>query len=106
MAEDTYDGIPIPELPIDEVNWEHRGEYIRTRSKRKGPQEFDVEPEWATAAVMDPRAVIRRDPAGRSGQGVRITGYSTGAGQVLAVILIPKDHPPTGTWLGGQLLVR
>ncbi len=25
---------------------------FRTRSKRKGPDEFDVEPEWATEAVM------------------------------------------------------
>jgi hypothetical protein len=45
---DTYDGIPIPHLPIEEVDWQHRDEYIRTRSKRTGPDEFDVEPEWAT----------------------------------------------------------
>lgn len=100
MNEDTYDGIPVSQLPIDEVDWEHRGEYIRTRSKRKGPDEFDVEPEWATEAVMDPGAVIRRDPASRSGQGLRVTGHSAGAGRVLVVILVPKEHPPTGAWWG------
>jgi len=102
VAEDTYDGIPISQLSIEEVDWEHRGEYIRTRSKRKGPDEFDVEPEWATEAVMDPQAVIRRDPASRSGQGLRVTGHSPSAGRVLVVILVPKDHPPTGAWWGAN----
>jgi hypothetical protein len=100
MEAETYDGIPIPELPIQAVDWEHRGEYIRTRSKRKGPDEFDVEPEWATEAVMDSRVVIRLDRASRSGESVRVTGYSAAAGRVLVVILIPKEHPPTGSWWG------
>jgi hypothetical protein len=100
VDEETYDGIPIPELPIHEVDWEHRGEYILTRSKRKGPDEFDVEPEWATEAVMDAQAEFHRDRASRSGEGLRVTGYSAGADRILVVILIPKEHPPTGAWWG------
>jgi len=100
VDEGTYDGIPLSELPITAVDWEYRCEYIRTRSKRKGPDEFDVEPEWATEAVLDPQAVIRRDRASRSGEGLRLTGFSAGADRVLVVILIPKEHPPTGDWWG------
>jgi hypothetical protein len=100
VDEETYDGIPVPLLPINAVDWEHRGDYIRSRTQRKGAEEFDVEPEWATEAVMDPRAVIRRDRASRSGEDVRVTGRSNGAGRLLVVILIPKDHPPTGAWWG------
>ena len=98
-VEDSYDGVPISELTIDAVDWEHRGEYIRTRSKRR-QGEFDVEPEWATEAVVDPSAVIRRDPASLSGQGIRITGFYTSADSVLTVILIPKEHPPRSAWWG------
>lgn len=104
MEPDFYDGIRVPELPIEEVDWYYRGEYIKHRSVRK-PGEMDVEPEWATQAVMDPLAVIRRDRASRSGEGIRVTGYSLGASQVLVVILVPKDHPPTGAWWGANAWV-
>jgi hypothetical protein len=49
---------------------------------------------------MDRRAVIRRDPASLSGQGVRITGFSSSADRVLTVIVIPKEHPPRNAWWG------
>ena len=97
--EDDYEGIPIAELAIDHVDWVYRAEYIRTRSKRH-PGDFDVEPEWATEAVMDLRALVRRDPASRGGQGIRLTGLSPSANKVLTVILIPKDHPPVHAWWG------
>lgn len=41
---------------------------------------------------MDLRAVVRRDPASLSGEGLRVTGFSAGAGRVLVVILVPKEH--------------
>ena len=54
---DAYDDIPYEELPIETVDWQHRADYIRQRSVRKGqPNEFDVEPEWATEAALDPKA--------------------------------------------------
>ncbi|MGH3545046.1 MAG: hypothetical protein ACRDPW_03870 [Mycobacteriales bacterium] len=69
-----YDGIPVPLLPIDEVGWEYRAEYIRTRTVRRSVREFDVEPEWATEAALDPYRLVGRDLASKSGQAVRIVG--------------------------------
>lgn len=98
--EDEYDGVPVRLLPVDEIDWTHRGEYIRTRSSRKGVAEFDIEPEWATEAALDHDRLIGRDQASKSGEGVRLIGYSAGAARVLTVILIPKEHPPVGKWWG------
>jgi hypothetical protein len=97
---DEYDGIPVSLLPITRIDWTHRGEYIRTRSGRKGTDEFDVEPEWATEAALDRRRLVGRDPASKSGQGLRLVGFSPGARRVLTVIMISKTHPPDGDWWG------
>ncbi len=51
---------------------------------------------------MDLRAVVRRDPASLSGQGLRVTGFSAGADRVLVVILVPREHPPDGAWWGAD----
>lgn len=99
---EEYDGIPVADLPIEEVDWLHRGDYIRTRSSRKGSGEFDVEPEWATEAALDQDRLIALDPASKSGQTVRVVGWSSGARRVLTVLLLPKDHPPTGAWWGAN----
>src|ERR1700694_4987966 len=100
---DAYDGIAFRDLPIDSVDWEHRGDYIRTRSSRKGPNEFDVEPEWATEAALDSRAAV--GPGGsRSGETIKVIGYSGSAHRILVVMLLSKEHPPAGDWWGGQLL--
>ena len=95
-----YDGIPLPELPIDEVDWRHRGDYIRTRSSRRGPREFDVEPEWATEAALDERRKVARDTASKSGRAIRVVGWSDGARRVLTVLLVPKGHAGDGAWWG------
>jgi hypothetical protein len=96
--EETYDSIPVSELRLDSVQWlpEQAG-HIRTRSERY-PGALDVEPEWATEAALDPRARIGL--AGRTGEGIRVTGWSAGARRVLTVILLPAAHPPDGEWLG------
>jgi hypothetical protein len=75
---EEYDGIPIADLPIEEVDWLHRDDYIRTRSARKGTGEFDVEPEWATEAALDQERLVARDPASKSGQTERVVGWSAG----------------------------
>jgi hypothetical protein len=98
--EEAYDGILVSELRIDSVEWSpEQTDHIRTRSARY-PGAFDIEPEWATEAVLDPRARIGLDPSSKTGEGIRVTGWSTGAGRVLTIILLPAAHPPTGTWLG------
>jgi hypothetical protein len=95
-----YDGVPVAELPIEEVDWTHRASYIRSRSARKGRQEFDVEPEWADEAVRDRWRALSLDPASKSHETIRVVGWSAGAGRLLAVILLPKDRPVVGAWWG------
>jgi hypothetical protein len=105
--EPTFEGIPYSSLPIDTVDWEHRGDYIRSRSLRKGSTEFDVEPEWATEAALDRDRLVG---PGTSSTSVEIVGWSasaparlgTGKGRVLKVWLVPKDHPPRGDWWGAN----
>lgn len=100
VHEDVYDDVPISELDIDSVEWSRaQARHIRTRSARY-PGAFNIEPEWATEAALDPRARIGLDPSSKTGEGIRVTGWSPGAGRVLTVILLPATHPPTGAWLG------
>lgn len=103
-----FEGIPYADLRIDSIDWLHRAEYIRTRSQRKGSREFDVEPEWATEAALDPRRLVGR---GSSETSVQVVGWSSSApgrppgttGRVLKVWLVPKDHPPSsGDWWGSN----
>lgn len=70
-------------------DWRHRGEYIRTRTERKGPGEQNIEPAWADEAYADPYAVdFRPDPASRSGKSVRTIGWSDTAGFLITVITV------------------
>jgi hypothetical protein len=98
--EETYDGIPVSELRLDSVEWSPaQADHIRTRSSRY-PGALNIEPEWATEAALDPRARIGRDPASKTGESIRVTGWSAAATRVLTVILLPAAHPPDGEWLG------
>lgn len=103
-----FEGIPYADLHIDSIDWLHRAEYIRTRSQRYGPNEFDVEPEWATEAALNPRRLVGK---GSSETSIKVVGWSASApgresgttGRVLKVWLVPKDHPPTsGDWWGAS----
>jgi hypothetical protein len=98
--EETYDGIALPDLRVDSVTWTAgQAEHVRTRSSRY-PGAVNLEPEWATEAVMDPGRRFGLSPASKTGEGIRVVGWSATAAQVLTVILIPEEHPPTGAWLG------
>ena len=103
-----FEGIPYEELRIDTVDWFHRAEYIRTRSLRYGPNEFDVEPEWATEAALDLR---RLGGPGSIKTSIQVVGWSASApgrepdttGRVLKVWLVPKENPPSsGDWWGAS----
>jgi hypothetical protein len=97
---DAYDCIPYEELSIETVDWQHRADYIRQQSlRKKQANEFDVEPEWATETALDPRGLVG-DGGSDSGETVKVVGYSSGAGRVLTVLLMPKDRPPDGDWWG------
>lgn len=107
VPEPTFGGIPYGNLPRESVDWTHAGEHIRTRSQRKGRAEFDVEPEWATEAALDPEALIG---PGSSTTSIEVIGFSpsapaadgNGLGRVLKVWLVPKDDPPSGEWWGAS----
>lgn len=101
-SEAGYDGIPYGELRFVHVDWTHRADYIRTRRDRKGtPAEFNVEPEWATEAVIDdPKAVVAPTPGSKSGATLSVVGYSSGASRLLVVTLLAKDEPAGDSWWG------
>lgn len=82
---------------VVEIDWSKRGDYIWRRHR--------VRPEWANEAVRDGGAVrLRPDPAGLSGDTIRIIGYSAAAQDILTVILLPGDTDPqeraAGEWWG------
>lgn len=83
------------ELPIREVDVPDP-QHLR-RSARY-PGETDIAPEQAAAAALDPARLIARDPSSRTGESVRVLGYSAGAARVLVVVLLPEQHPPQGLW--------
>lgn len=106
--EDLFEGIPYSQLRIDSVDWLHRAEHIRTRSIRHGSDQFEIEPEWATEAALDPKRLVGH---GSSDTSIQVVGWSQSApgrtqgqtGRVLKVWLVPKDHPPaSGDWWGAS----
>ena len=100
----TYRGVPLEEIRIASVSWaEDRAVYIRSRSARK-PGDRDVEPEWATEAATDERALIApsRPPEGTDyaeGKSLEVLGFSASAGAVLKVWLQPLGIE-AGEWEG------
>jgi hypothetical protein len=101
-----YEGIPLSELLVDEIDWFYAGEHIRTRTKRYPDKpEFDVEPEWATEAALDPGRLVSTT----GGKSIEVIGLSasapnldgTGNGRVLKVWLVPKDLS-RGSWWGSS----
>ena len=102
MAAEEFDGIPLSELPIDEVAWsEERAMHIRTRAERKGPAEINIEPQWASEAALDPNRLVRR---GSGRESVEVLGYSPSARRVLLVWIYTTEHPPSGVWQGGSAI--
>ncbi|MDQ2882846.1 MAG: hypothetical protein M3Y48_17115 [Actinomycetota bacterium] len=48
--------------------------------------------------MFDPRRLVARDPKSRTGEAIRVIGYSAGMDRVLVVVLVPDGHPPSGLW--------
>jgi hypothetical protein len=83
VAGEEFDGIPLSELPIDEVVWsEERSKHIRTRAERKGPAEINIEPLWASEAALDPNpaGAPRQRPGVGGGAGLLAIGAAGAAG--------------------------
>ena len=65
-------------------------DHIRTRSSRY-PGAIDIDPVWTSEAMDDPDALwYEPDSKTKSGLGIRIIGYSIGAGFVVTVIAYRK----------------
>lgn len=96
----TYRGVPLEDIEIEGVLWtDERAEHIRTRTARYDPGETNLEPEWATEAVLDPFAQLRL-PSGES-HSLIVIGWSPSAGRVLRVFIHPIDMT-AGLWAGGS----
>lgn len=97
----TYDGVDLADLPIHDVIWTpERIAHIRSRTTRYGPDDIDIEPEWASEAAVDGWALRAPDPTSRTGESLRVIGYSSLLRRTLMVVVIPDEHPPTGLWWG------
>ena len=95
MEGDLYDGLPVDRPPIDAVDVSEPM-HLRRSDRYRGA--VDSEPEHAIEAVFDPRRLVARDPKSRTGEAIRVVGYSAGMGRVLVVVLVPDAHPPGGFW--------
>ena len=95
MPDDVYDGIPVVDLPITDVDVP---DPAHLRRSLRYPNAADIEPVSAIEAALDRRGLIARDVKSRTGEAIRIVGYSPTADRVLVVVLLPDDHPPQGLW--------
>ncbi|HEY0638257.1 MAG TPA: hypothetical protein VGD67_11475 [Pseudonocardiaceae bacterium] len=89
MRGELYDGLPLERLPIEAVDIPDPPHLRRSACY---PGAVDVEPEHAVEAVFHPRRLVARDPASRTGEAIRVVGYSS------VVLMIPDRHPPDGLW--------
>ena len=96
-----YDGLPVDRLPIDAVDVPDEAHLRRSARYRDA---VDIEPEHAVEAVLDPRRLVARDPKSRTGEAIRVVGYSAGMDRVPVVVLVPDGHPLGG--LCGTLPLR
>jgi hypothetical protein len=82
----------------ERVDWQYRGDYIRTRSARR-PGDTDIEPEWADEAFADDDALIDSpDPASKSGKTDRLVGYSPSARMVIVVLHLREGLIGVNAW--------
>jgi hypothetical protein len=95
VYEDLYDGVPVFDLPITQVDVP---DPAHLRRSFRYPNAIDVDPAAAIEAAFDPHGLIARDPKSRTGEAIRIVGYSPSAARLLIVVLLPHEHPPQGLW--------
>lgn len=94
-TDEHYDGIPVAELAITDIEVPDPFHLQRSRRYRGA---VDIDPVAAIEAAGDTAGLIARDPNSATGEAIRAIGYAPTAAQVLVVVLIPDDHPPTGLW--------
>jgi hypothetical protein len=95
VDDDVYDGIPVDELPITEADVPDPA-HLRRSARYLGAR--DVDPDAAMEAALDPDGLVARDSSSRTREAILVVGYTPTADDVLVVVLLPDDHPPTGLW--------
>ena len=82
----------------EQLDWQYRGDYIRTRSRRR-PGDIDIEPDWADEAFADDDALVDSpDPASKSGETDRLIGYSPSARFVIVVVYLRAGRVGVNAW--------
>ena len=94
-ADEYYDGVPVAELAIIEVDVP---DPVHLQRSLRYPGAVDIDPVAAIEAAGDAAGLIARDPNSATGEAIRVIGYSPTAARVLVVVLIPDEHPPSGLW--------
>ena len=92
---ELYDGLPLDCLPIEAVDVPDPEHLARSRRYANA---VDIAAEHAMEAALDPERLVGRSPRSRTGEAIRVVGYSAGADRVLVVLLLPAEHPPGGLW--------
>lgn len=88
------------------LDWQYRGEYIRTRSVRR-VGDTDIDPAWADEAFTDNDALVDSpDPASKSGQTDRLVGYSPSARMVIVVIYLREGLIGVNAWRANPTQAR
>jgi len=88
------------------LDWQYRGGYIRTRSRRR-LGDTDIEPAWADEAFADENALVDSpDPASKSGLSDRLVGYSLSARTVIVVIYLREGLIGLNAWKANSTHVR
>lgn len=67
MSDDIYDGIPVVDLPVTDVDVPDPS---HLRRSLRYPNAVDVDPVAAIEAALDPRALIARDVKSRTGEAI------------------------------------
>jgi hypothetical protein len=89
-----------------DLDWQYRGDYIRTRSRRR-PGDADIEPAWADEAFADDAALVDSpDPASKSGQTDRLVGYCLSARMVIVVIYLRDGLIGVNAWKANPTQAR
>jgi hypothetical protein len=91
---DLYDGLSVERLPIDAVDVPDEA-HLRRSDRYRGA--VDIGPERHRGRVRSPSAGSS-GPKSRTGEALRVVGYSAGMDRVLVVVLVPDGHPPGGLW--------
>ena len=95
-----YRGVLLGDLRIDEIDWEANGEHLQTRSQRRAG-DMDLDPEWATAAALDPYRMLRA----RGNDALEVVGSSPSAppvARILKVWIRPMYSIDDAKWEGGS----